>query len=140
MKISNSVGAQRPVFLPTIKLWQQYSKVTQKQKSNFFNLVQFYSISLLCSKDFVRDCSCIQFFIKAHLFEITFWRFSVTILFFQTLHKETRSKLPKDLVIIGTLAQSRLHLLSLQFYCKTIYQVSFINLTVCCVSFVLSRR
>ena len=57
-KISNAGEdiAQRPVSLPEIKLWQQQSKNSQKQISNFSCPVLFYCISLFCSKYFVQDC------------------------------------------------------------------------------------
>ena len=58
-KFLNLVGdiAQSPVSLPKIKLWQQKSKNTQKQISNFSGPVQFYWISPFCSKYFAKDCS-----------------------------------------------------------------------------------
>ena len=48
--------AQHPVSTPEIKLWQKQSKTTQKQKSNYCCPVQFYWISLFCSKYFVQYC------------------------------------------------------------------------------------
>ena len=45
------------VFLQQIKLLQQQSKITQKQLSKFFTLVQFCLISFLCFKYYVHHCS-----------------------------------------------------------------------------------
>ena len=58
-KISNLCGdiAQCPVSLPEIKLQRYQSKSTQKQTSDFSCPVQFYWISLFCSKYFALDCS-----------------------------------------------------------------------------------
>ena len=63
-KISNCGGdiAQCPLFLPEIKLQQQQSKKMQKQISTFSCPVQFYLISLSCSKYFVQDCLSKQSF------------------------------------------------------------------------------
>ena len=48
-------SAQCPVPPTEKKLWQQLSKSTQKQISNFSCPVQFYCISLFCSKYFAQD-------------------------------------------------------------------------------------
>ena len=49
---------------PEIKLWQQQSKNTQKQISNFSCPVQLYWISLFCSKYFAQDCSSVDWLMK----------------------------------------------------------------------------
>ena len=85
-KISNLGAdiAQCPVSLPEIKLWQQQSKNIQKQISNFSCPVQFYWISLFCSKYFAQDYrqfpgktddKIFQKIQKRHYFEtfVTFW-------------------------------------------------------------------
>ena len=46
--------AQCPVTLPEIKLWQQHAQNTKKQISNFSSLAQFYRISIICSRYFLR--------------------------------------------------------------------------------------
>ena len=46
-----------PVFFPEIKRWKQLSKKHAKIDIIRWSLVQFYCISLLCSKYFVEDCS-----------------------------------------------------------------------------------
>ena len=56
-KMSILGGAQFPVSLSEIKLWQQ-----QQQISKFYCSVQFYWISLFCSKYFIRDCLSKQAF------------------------------------------------------------------------------
>ena len=55
-KISNLSRdtAQCPVSLTEIKLWQQKSKSTQKQISNFSFPVQFYQIYLFCPNNLPR--------------------------------------------------------------------------------------
>ena len=58
-EIANQGGdiAQCPAPFPKIKLWQWQLKITQKQIRNFSCSVQFYWISLFCSRYFVWDCS-----------------------------------------------------------------------------------
>ena len=70
-KFSNLGGdiTQCPVSAPEIKLWQQQSKNTQKQILNFSVPVQFYQISLICSKYFVQDCRY-QLFLKRNIHTI----------------------------------------------------------------------
>ena len=57
-KISNLGGGkvQCPVSLQEIRLRQQQSETTQKSISNFSFPVQYYRISVSCSKYLVRDC------------------------------------------------------------------------------------
>ena len=60
--IISSNNLKYPVFLPKIKLRRQQSKSLLKQILKLCSPVQFYTISLLCSKCFVRDCE--NFFSK----------------------------------------------------------------------------
>ena len=59
-KISNLGGDflinQCPVSLKEIKVWQQWSKNTQKQIPKFSCPVQFQQITLFCSKYFAQHC------------------------------------------------------------------------------------
>ena len=68
-EISNlGVGiAQWLVSLQEIKVWQYQSKNTQKKVSDFFWSVQFYWISLFCSKFLHQDCGFLKFVITKHL-------------------------------------------------------------------------
>ena len=68
-QISNlGVGiAQWSVSLQEIKVWQYQSKNMQKKVSNYFCPVQFYWISLFCSKFLDQDCSLLKFVITKHL-------------------------------------------------------------------------
>ena len=45
-----------PVYHSEIKLLQWWSKITQKQKTNFSATIQFYLNFILCSKHYVQAC------------------------------------------------------------------------------------
>ena len=68
-KISNlGVGIAQWLFsLQEIKVWQYQSKNTQRKVSDFFWSVQFYWISLFCSKCLRQDCGFLKFVITKHL-------------------------------------------------------------------------
>ena len=63
-KISNMVGDKTLclIFLPEIRLWYHWSKMTQKRVSKFSRPLRFCFISWHCFINFVRPCLSNHFF------------------------------------------------------------------------------